>query len=140
MNPSPYLAARRAAALLPPAISIMARCRRAAGVTWICRPSVVDGFPREQRRNSASDSSATCPARAHVDPEVLVFLGAMADSERVGDPAPADDVQNADFFGQPDRIPKVMGTAASRMASCLVRAAIADARICGAGRCPSSVA
>jgi hypothetical protein len=101
---------------------------------------LVDGVPSEKPAQQRERLVGDLASIVHVHPEVLVFLGAMADSERVGDTPLADDVQDTDLLGEPDRIPERGGTAASRMGSCLVRAAIADARMCGTGRCPSSVA
>ena len=44
-------------------------------------------------------------AGSHVDAEVGVLLLAMAHTERVRNPAAADQVQHTDLLGEPHRIP-----------------------------------
>ena len=84
MNPSPKAPARRAAALLPPAISTI-------GPPW--RPArrrnadlaapVFDGLAAHQRAQHGQDLVGHPAAGGHVDAEVLVLLTPMADTERV---------------------------------------------------------
>ena len=66
----------------------------------------VDGFPLQQPAQECERLVGQPAAPIHVKPEMLVFLRAVADSEGVGDPPLADDVQDAHFLRQPDRIPE----------------------------------
>ena len=81
----------------PPAVA-------GAGVTWIRLPPWSTGSPKQpaQRERLVGQLSSL----VHVDSEVLVFFSAVADTEGVRDAAVADDVEDADFFCQPDRIPE----------------------------------
>ncbi len=77
MNPRPNFAARRAAALLPPATSMYGPPAVAgAGVTWIRLPPWSTGSPVSSRSKSASDSSANFRAPCKVDPEMLAHSSA----------------------------------------------------------------
>ena len=107
MNPRPWVPARRAAALLPPAISIIGPLGDAhGGVTRTVRPRYSTDSPRTSGPSTASDLVGDPAAGGHVDAEVVVLLASMSDTERVRHPSAADQVQHADLFGEPDGIPQ----------------------------------
>src|SRR4051794_7103448 len=142
MNPRPNFAARRAAALVPPATSMYGPPAVAeAGVTWMRLPPWSTGSPVSSRSRSASDSSANFPRSRTLTPEMLVFLSAVGDTEGVRDAALADDVQDTDLLCEPNRIPE--GNGHGRQQNGQLLGAGGDGGredVRNPGRCPSSVA
>ncbi len=67
---------------------------------------VSDRLPAHQRAQHGQDLVGHPAAGGHADAEVVVFLASMSDTERVGHPSPADQVQDAHLFGKPDGIPQ----------------------------------
>ena len=80
--------------------------RRDAGGPAIGR----DRLPRQQPPKKVQFLVGKPAPPTEVDAEVLVLLAAVPDTERVGHPAAADDVEHRHVLGQPHRVPERIST------------------------------
>lgn len=108
------------------------------GVTWTSRPPTLVGSPRSSSSSSDRLSSASRPRRATSMPK-CAYSSTRWPTPKAYDTRPLLMMSSA-FISSASRTRSQngIGTAASRMANRVVRAAIADASRCGAARCPSS--
>ena len=67
---------------------------------------IFDDLTTHQRAQHRQHLVGHPAARGHVGAEVLVLLMPMSDAERVPHPSPADQVQHAHLFGEPDGVPQ----------------------------------
>lgn len=68
--------------------------------------SVDDRLAIEKRQEQGQVLIGQAATAVHVHAEMLVLLGPVPDTERVGHPAGADQIEHADLFGQANGIPQ----------------------------------